>query len=129
MWWGIWIGFKDLTVLSFWSFLPSFLSAALLFLASKILVPESGRSTIRLDENFPSVAKPLCLCMALLFLFAGVRFWSPNIYLELEGLLGMVLIVVAMTAMLAKTPFRHAVVAITWLVAYLMQQAVQPDIL
>ena len=125
-WWAIWTLFRDLEVLTFWAFLPAFLISTFLYLAGRILVPPSSELSIRLDENFPSVAKPVCLSMAGLFIAATIV--SPSPVLSLEGILGLILIGISLSGVIAKTSHQHIYIALGWLCVYLIQQAIQPDI-
>ncbi len=125
-WWAIWVFFRDIQALSFWSFLPTFFISTLLYLACRILVPPSGELSTRLDENFPRVVKPLCICVAGLFSIAA--FLSPTSVLQLEGIVGIVLVFIALGGVMAKTPIQHICIAVSWLCVYLLQQAIQPDI-
>lgn len=125
-WWAIWTIFRDLDVLTFWSFLPTFIVSTFLYLASKILVPHNNESSIRLDENFPEIAKPLCLCIAGLFTTA--TFISPSQVFSLDGILGIALIGIALLGVVAKSSVQHVCVAAGWVCVYLVQQAIQPDI-
>jgi hypothetical protein len=121
-WWSIWILFRDLDVLTFWGFLPAFLISTLLYLASRILVPPSTELSVGLDENLPLVAKPFCLCMAVLFVVS----FKPE--LSFEGLLGLPLIGIALSGVFAKAPQHHVYLALAWLCVFLVQQTIQPDI-
>ena len=125
-WWSIWILFRDLDVLTFWAFLPAFLTSTLVYLAGRILVPPSTERSVRLDENFPLVAKPLCLCLAGIFGATGIL--SPIPVLSFEGVLGLALFGIALSGVFAKTPQHHIYVALGWLCVYLVQQTIQPDI-
>ena len=127
MWWGIWTSFKDLEVLTYWMFVPTFLSTALFYLASKILVPQTSLSTVRLDDNFPTVAKPLCLCIAGLVVSVGAA--ASGSTFGLEAMLAIGLVGIAIAGVFARRPVQHAAVAVAWLGVYLLQQSVQPDIL
>jgi hypothetical protein len=126
-WWAIWLTFRDLDVLSFWEFLPAFLISTLLYLAGRILVPPSTELSVGLDENFPLVAKPFCLCVAGLFSVSAISSPVPAEF-GLEAALGFAIIGIALSGVFAKTPQHHIYVALGWLCVYLAQQTIQPDI-
>ena len=131
-WWGIWLLFQNLEALSFWSFLPAFGVSTLLFVSSRLLVPDMATLDHGVRSHFPEVTRPFFLCIAGVFMLGPVAVpiqgGATEYLLSIEGILTIVLGSTALAAAFVRKPTYHAFILAFWTLAYLAQQALQPDL-
>ncbi len=130
-WWGIWAAFKDLEELSFWDFLPPFVVSTLLYVASRILVPDLTTMSSDVRAHFFEINTPFFVCLALVFVVSSaivVVESGPGTLVSWEGLLGALLALLALGGAATRRPQIHATLVPIWTVLYLWQQGIQPGL-
>ena len=130
-WWSIWTMFRGLEELSFWDFLPPFVVSTLLYVASRILVPDLTTTSSDVRAHFFEINTPFFACLALVFVFASaivVVDSGPRALVSWEGLLSALLTLLALGGAATRRPQVHAALVPIWTVLYLWQQAIQPSL-
>jgi hypothetical protein len=132
-WWAIWVLFDGLESLAFLEFLPALLVSTLLYMASRVLVPEVEGLVAGVKVHFLSIRKPFFGILFAVFLSAFFLSSSAAggfaVYLmTLEGLLEIPLLLLALAGMFQTTLRQHSILWITWTTLYLSQQLIQPGL-